>query len=222
MKLLAERMAAGEDFQGVGIENGKMANWKDDLDRAAQGLATVENRRKVAEGQILTLRNRNAEEVGMDAKAVAHELIKAIDAEMKGFKPKTSSEYSVVGAALKAIKAGAAKGDDDDVELVNTGFQNSDFICPVTHAKMDKPLRNKQCGHRISEPALPMVVKNKRCPIPGCEALWTKHNVVEDVDHAYNMMKFYREKSEKEATQQQSARPEVNISGTEQAAYTLL
>ena len=221
IKKLAERMAAEEDFQGVGIENGKMANWKDDLDSAAQGLATVEKRRKVAEGQILTLRNRNAEEVDMDAKVVAQELTRAIDAEMKGFKPKTSSEYAMVGAALQTIKAGAVKDGDDDVELVSTGFQNSDFICPVTHAKMDTPLRNKQCGHRISKPALSMVVKNRRCPIPGCDAVWTNANVVEDADHAYNMMKFYREKNEKEAAQQQSTRPDVNLSGPEQA-YTLL
>ena len=224
MTKLAERMAA-EDFQSIGIENGKVSNWKDEIDAAAVKLGTSEGKRKVIDAQILRVRNKNVEDLGADAtKVMEKELHDAIKNEMKSFDAKKQSlEYQGVQKLLKRIKTDEAK-EDGDIELLNKGYTETDFICPVTRLKMDRPQRNTVCGHRVSHAALKMLCKKGggKCPIPGCHGIWNASNHVDDNDHDYQMSKFYREKSASDSQRPEGVAASSTGTATTQAAFTQL
>uniref|UniRef100_A0A8C8R7Y5 E3 SUMO-protein ligase NSE2 n=1 Tax=Pelusios castaneus TaxID=367368 RepID=A0A8C8R7Y5_9SAUR len=67
---------------------------------------------------------------------------------------------------------------DEDIQVTQSQMN---FICPITQVEMQKPVRNKVCGHNYEEEAILKMIqrrehqkKKARCPKIGCSHLDVK------------------------------------------------
>lgn len=202
MMAVAKRLA-DEEFYNLDFEQETISKWMRDLDGAALQLARTEKRRKVVDEQIATLRQNPPQ--NMDTKAVMSKLNEMVDAHLASFNPMSAVEYIDVLKELKKIKQ--AYPADDDIEMVNTGLTEHDFICQFTRQPMIRPFRNKKCGHYLSEEAIKAMTARTRkatCVVPGCDAFWDGKNHELDEARAVAAMKFFRKKTEKEMEKENS------------------
>jgi hypothetical protein len=124
------------------------------------------------------------------------------------------------------------KRKSDDIEVIDTGYKESDFICPYTKTKMDVPMKrylnpffydqasdfevicSTRCPHRISRAGLEsMLGPTKRsvaCVQIGCTAVWTRDTSEPDKEFAHAMEKFYRRKNARVQTSQDDDEEEKN------------
>ena len=129
-----------------------------------------------------------------------------IDAQTKDKKYNDNKITKELNDLLKNKKRKA--NDDDDLEVVNDGLKEGDFKCPITAAFFERPMKHKNCKHRIDENALQSLCAKGRnemsgkmkCPHPGCSSIWKYSDCEVDHDLLFQLESYQRkqERSQKD------------------------
>ncbi|XP_069777013.1 E3 SUMO-protein ligase NSE2 [Narcine bancroftii] len=72
-------------------------------------------------------------------------------------------------------QVGAESPNEIDEDIAVTQSQRN-FICPITQREMERPVKNKVCGHNYETEAIIKIIQTKykqkkkaRCPVVGCD-----------------------------------------------------
>jgi hypothetical protein len=143
------------------------------------------------------------------------------------------------GQFATEIKKYFITSDNEDL-IVNTTYTDADFKCPYTQTKMIEPMKkyvdlihipyilvsydfnnlsfdySTACIHRLSKGGLNALLKSSRnnkgvkCPVFGCNALWTQESALPDKNFEFRMEKFYRNQVQNILSTSQIEATEIN------------
>ena len=110
----------------------------------------------------------------------------------------STSNFDVKSAAnVKDIHKVLGMQVDDDEIQINEEVSEATFKCPVMCQKIEDPVTNGICRHIVSRKGMMGMfgaVQQVKCFTPGCNAVWTKQNIVHDEAFQDRMDRFFRRK----------------------------
>ena len=87
-------------------------------------------------------------------------------------------------------------GEDEDI-VVEDDFHN--FICPLTKKRYVDPVKSRVCGHTFSKEAIYNLIGRKnciKCPVAGCDKMFGRNELVDDIEMKHAMEKDMKNMSE--------------------------
>lgn len=117
-------------------------------------------------------------------------------------------------------KIGKAK--DDDIEMVlNAASQRQQMLCPFTTKLMERPVKNKACGHNYSRAGIENHIYQNRgsyvckCPIAGCSNTRVTLDQLEDDLRMEQMIKREQRRLDHEKEVQLTQAEAIDSDGDE-------
>jgi len=105
--------------------------------------------------------------------------------------------------------AGEALPEDQDSEIViASNSSTSRLMCPITRKYLQKPMKNRNCGHHYSREAIEQLIRSRKgaagCPVAGCSAKVTSDTIEDDPDMERQIQRYLKKNPEKESSDNES------------------
>jgi len=210
---------------GTGIEEKVVEGWKTRFAEATTASSLARKKQGFTDDVLKGLDDRLS---GLkrahdgDSGAAATQCIQDMKKEVKENLEAVNIEADEKFLALM-VTAGLRKAsnEDEDLEVVETEKTEMDFSCPYSRSKFTKAMKNTRCKHRVDAASLDAMFANKinKCPITGCNKIWTKADASVDEEFMQEMEMFFRINSGKPSRQNTATH---SIDDDEDEEYTKL